>query len=122
PRRRPSCVPKRGSGTWRFPSRSVCELPCRWSCRGAVHEPSDEHADDHGPDVARRFQCIRKGDRGIWARSQRTREGAEAQGSLGMTPSAPELPTDAHSVSELSCGKPSLDHWLETRAFESAQG
>src|SRR5205814_503246 len=64
-------------------------------------------------------RCIREGDRRIWPSGQRSRESAEAQGSLGMTLSAPELLTDAHEVSEFSCGKPSLDHWLKTRALSN---
>jgi GNAT superfamily N-acetyltransferase len=36
-----------------------------------------------------------------------------------MTLSAPELLTDAHDASEFSCGKPSLDHWLKTRALSN---
>jgi hypothetical protein len=31
--------------------------------------------------------------------------------------SVPELLTAAHDGSEFSCGKPSLDHWLKTRAL-----
>jgi GNAT superfamily N-acetyltransferase len=34
-----------------------------------------------------------------------------------MSLSPPELLTDAHDVSQFSCGKPSLDHWLKTRAL-----
>jgi GNAT superfamily N-acetyltransferase len=30
--------------------------------------------------------------------------------------SAPELLTAAHDVSRFNCGKPTLDHWLKTRA------
>jgi GNAT superfamily N-acetyltransferase len=33
--------------------------------------------------------------------------------------SAPELLTEAHDVSAFSCGKPSLDHWLKTRALSN---
>jgi GNAT superfamily N-acetyltransferase len=36
-----------------------------------------------------------------------------------MTLSAPELLTDDHDISEFSCGKPSLDHWLKTRALSN---
>jgi GNAT superfamily N-acetyltransferase len=36
-----------------------------------------------------------------------------------MTLSAPELLTDAHAISNFSCGKPSLDHWLKTRALSN---
>jgi len=35
--------------------------------------------------------------------------------------SAPELLTAAHDVSEFSCGKPTLDHWLKTRALSNQQ-
>jgi GNAT superfamily N-acetyltransferase len=38
-----------------------------------------------------------------------------------MTVSAPELLTSAHDVSAFSCGKPSLDHWLKTRALSNQQ-
>ena len=34
-----------------------------------------------------------------------------------MTLSPPELLTGAHDVSQFSCGKPSLDQWLKTRAL-----
>jgi len=33
--------------------------------------------------------------------------------------SAPEALTAAHDVSEFSCGKPTLDHWLKTRALSN---
>jgi GNAT superfamily N-acetyltransferase len=33
--------------------------------------------------------------------------------------SAPEPLTPAHDVSEFSCGKPALDHWLKTRALSN---
>ena len=36
-----------------------------------------------------------------------------------MALSAPELLTAKHDVSRFSCGKPSLDHWLKTRAFSN---
>lgn len=36
-----------------------------------------------------------------------------------MKPSRPELLTDAHDVSAFSCGKPSLDNWLKTRALSN---
>jgi GNAT superfamily N-acetyltransferase len=36
---------------------------------------------------------------------------------MGMTLSPPELLTEAHDVSQFSCGKPSLDDWLRTRAL-----
>jgi len=35
--------------------------------------------------------------------------------------SAPEPLTVAHDVSEFSCGKPTLDHWLKTRALSNQQ-
>lgn len=38
-----------------------------------------------------------------------------------MALSAPELLTSAHDVSEFSCGKPVLDHWLKTRALSNQQ-
>lgn len=38
-----------------------------------------------------------------------------------MAISAPELLTAAHDVSEFSCGKPTLDHWLKTRALSNQQ-
>lgn len=38
-----------------------------------------------------------------------------------MTLSAPEPLTGAHDVSEFSCGKPVLDHWLKTRALSNQQ-
>jgi GNAT superfamily N-acetyltransferase len=34
---------------------------------------------------------------------------------------APELLTAAHDLSEFSCGKPSLDHWLKTRALQNQE-
>jgi GNAT superfamily N-acetyltransferase len=33
--------------------------------------------------------------------------------------SSPELLTEAHDVSQFSCGKPSLDRWLRTRALSN---
>jgi GNAT superfamily N-acetyltransferase len=38
---------------------------------------------------------------------------------LGL--SIPEPLTKAHDVSAFSCGKPSLDHWLQTRALSNQQ-
>ncbi|GGB13883.1 N-acetyltransferase GCN5 [Brucella endophytica] len=38
-----------------------------------------------------------------------------------MALSAPEPLTAAHDVSEFSCGKPTLDHWLKTRALSNQQ-
>ena len=38
-----------------------------------------------------------------------------------MPLSAPELLTAAHDVSGFACGKPSLDHWLKTRALSNQQ-
>jgi GNAT superfamily N-acetyltransferase len=35
--------------------------------------------------------------------------------------SAPELLNAGHDVSQFSCGKPSLDHWLKTRALANQQ-
>jgi GNAT superfamily N-acetyltransferase len=35
--------------------------------------------------------------------------------------SAPEPLTAAHDVSEFSCGKPTLDHWLRTRALSNQE-
>jgi GNAT superfamily N-acetyltransferase len=35
--------------------------------------------------------------------------------------SAPELLSSSHDVSSFSCGKPSLDHWLKTRALANQQ-
>jgi len=35
--------------------------------------------------------------------------------------SAPELLNASHDVSQFSCGKPSLDHWLKTRALTNQQ-
>lgn len=38
-----------------------------------------------------------------------------------MALSAPEPLTAAHDVSDFSCGKPTLDHWLMTRALSNQQ-
>lgn len=38
-----------------------------------------------------------------------------------MTLSAPEPLTVAHDVSEFACGKPTLDHWLKTRALSNQE-
>ena len=38
-----------------------------------------------------------------------------------MAISHPELLTAAHDVSEFSCGKPSLDRWLKTRALSNQE-
>lgn len=38
-----------------------------------------------------------------------------------MTISGPEPLTSAHEVSEFSCGKPSLDRWLKTRALDNQE-
>lgn len=38
-----------------------------------------------------------------------------------MALSVPEPLTIAHDVSEFSCGKPTLDHWLKTRALSNQQ-
>ena len=38
-----------------------------------------------------------------------------------MAISAPEPLTAAHGVSEFTCGKPTLDHWLKTRALSNQQ-
>ena len=38
-----------------------------------------------------------------------------------MLLSDPEPLTAAHDVSEFSCGKPTLDHWLKTRALSNQQ-
>ncbi len=35
--------------------------------------------------------------------------------------SAPELLNAGHDVTQFSCGKPSLDHWLKTRALANQQ-
>jgi GNAT superfamily N-acetyltransferase len=35
--------------------------------------------------------------------------------------SAPEPLTAAHDVSEFTCGKPTLDHWLKTRALSNQE-
>lgn len=38
-----------------------------------------------------------------------------------MALSAPEPLTAAHDVSAFSCGKPTLDHWLKTRALSNQE-
>ena len=38
-----------------------------------------------------------------------------------MALTAPEALTAAHDVSEFSCGKPTLDHWLKTRALSNQE-
>ncbi|MGY3341382.1 GNAT superfamily N-acetyltransferase [Bradyrhizobium sp. USDA 4472] len=38
-----------------------------------------------------------------------------------MVLSAPEPLTASHDVSEFSCGKPTLDHWLKTRALSNQE-
>lgn len=38
-----------------------------------------------------------------------------------MLLSAPELLTATHDLSDFSCGKPSLDHWLKTRALSNQE-
>ena len=38
-----------------------------------------------------------------------------------MQLSVPEPLTAAHDVSEFSCGKPTLDHWLKTRALSNQE-
>jgi GNAT superfamily N-acetyltransferase len=38
-----------------------------------------------------------------------------------LTISGPEPLTAAHDLSEFSCGKPSLDHWLKTRALSNQE-
>lgn len=38
-----------------------------------------------------------------------------------MSLSAPEPLTAGHDVSDFSCGKPSLDYWLKTRALSNQQ-
>ena len=38
-----------------------------------------------------------------------------------MALSAPEPLTAAHDVSEFTCGKPTLDHWLKTRALSNQE-
>ncbi|MGU3401667.1 GNAT family N-acetyltransferase [Brucellaceae bacterium D45D] len=38
-----------------------------------------------------------------------------------MTLSAPEPLTADHDVSQFACGKPTLDHWLKTRALSNQQ-
>jgi GNAT superfamily N-acetyltransferase len=38
-----------------------------------------------------------------------------------MPLSAPEPLSSAHDLSQFSCGKPTLDHWLKTRALSNQQ-
>ena len=38
-----------------------------------------------------------------------------------MALSAPESLTAAHDLSEFTCGKPTLDHWLKTRALSNQE-
>lgn len=38
-----------------------------------------------------------------------------------MAISAPELLIAAHEVSEFTCGKPTLDHWLKSRALSNQE-
>ena len=38
-----------------------------------------------------------------------------------MALAAPEPLTAAHEVSEFTCGKPTLDHWLKTRALSNQE-
>lgn len=38
-----------------------------------------------------------------------------------MALSAPEPLTAAHDVSQFTCGKPTLDHWLKTRALSNQE-
>ncbi|MEQ9180408.1 MAG: N-acetyltransferase, partial [Nitratireductor sp.] len=38
-----------------------------------------------------------------------------------MVLSAPEPLTAAHDVSRFTCGKPTLDHWLKTRALSNQE-
>ena len=38
-----------------------------------------------------------------------------------MLLSGPELLSAAHDVSQFSCGKPTLDHWLKTRALSNQE-
>src|SRR6266581_5951701 len=40
---------------------------------------------------------------------------------LGLTISGPELLTAVHDLTEFSCGKPSLDRWLKTRALSNQE-
>jgi len=40
---------------------------------------------------------------------------------LGLTSSGPELLTAVHDLTEFSCGKPSLDRWLKTRALSNQE-
>lgn len=38
-----------------------------------------------------------------------------------MSLSSPEPLTRAHDISDFSCGKPTLDHWLKTRALSNQE-
>ena len=38
-----------------------------------------------------------------------------------MALSSPEPLTAAHDLSQFSCGKPTLDHWLKTRALSNQE-
>src|SRR4030088_2986622 len=40
---------------------------------------------------------------------------------LGLTISGPESLTASHDLTEFSCGKPSLDRWLKTRALSNQE-
>ncbi|MFO1144425.1 MAG: GNAT family N-acetyltransferase [Amaricoccus sp.] len=40
---------------------------------------------------------------------------------MSLVLSAPEPLTAAHDVSSFTCGKPTLDHWLKTRALSNQQ-
>jgi len=40
---------------------------------------------------------------------------------LGLAISGPELLTAVHDLTEFSCGKPSLDRWLKTRALSNQE-
>lgn len=41
--------------------------------------------------------------------------------TLTLALSAPEPLTAAHDLSQFSCGKPTLDHWLKTRALSNQE-
>jgi GNAT superfamily N-acetyltransferase len=45
----------------------------------------------------------------------------EKAGGDRLTISGPEPLTAAHDVSDFSCGKPSLDRWLKTRALDNQE-
>jgi GNAT superfamily N-acetyltransferase len=48
--------------------------------------------------------------------------GAGLRGAtLTLALSAPEPLTAAHDLSQFSCGKPTLDHWLKTRALSNQE-